>query len=432
MSEDFSAKTCLVYDHGFFLPVARRLARDFGRVLYYTPWERAYPTLNEGVIGAGFDLVIRCNNFWPLLNQIDLFVFPDIYEAGLQAHLRSLGHRVWGAGAGMKLEMDREFFMRKLAELGLDVAPHQAVTGLSNLAAYLKDKQDQYIKVSKWRGSWETQHWRSWEEDADRLDTWAVKLGGLKEHVPFLVFEQIDTELEIGADTFCVHGRWPSVMLHGIEAKDEAYFAAVTPRNKMPDALVHIMDAFSPFLAETGFASQWSMEVRVTETENYFIDATARGGLPSTGSFLEARNVADIFYHGANGDLVEPEYGFNFAAEAMVKIKSDPNAWGSIVIPDELNDRLKVYDACQLDGKVMFPSDNGKPIDEIGWLVATGDTPTATLKTMNELADQLPSGAEAAVEGLAGILRQIEAEQDAGIDFTDQPVPAPAVVLEPA
>ena len=138
--------------------------QSFGRVLYYSPWEKAYPVLNEGIIGAGFGEIIRCNDFWRVKKSIDLFVFPDIYHAGLQAELRSQGCRVWGAGDGMKLELDREFFLKKLKELGLAVPPFKTFRGLSALTEYLRDKKDKFIKVSMWRGSWETKHWKSWEE----------------------------------------------------------------------------------------------------------------------------------------------------------------------------------------------------------------------------------------------------------------------------
>jgi hypothetical protein len=431
MTEDFSNRCCCVIDHGPFLPMARRLAESFGRVLYYTPWEKAYPTLNEAIIGAGFGDIKRVNDFWPLKNEVDLWVFPDIYHRGLQAELRSQGCRVWGAGDGMRLETDREFFLNKLQELGLAVAPHKIVTGLSALADYLKDREDQYIKVSTWRGTFETKHWRSWREDSDKLDLWAVKLGGLKEHVPFLVFDQIDTKLEIGADTYCVHGKWPLHMAHGIEEKDEAYLCAVTPRREMPDELTHIMDAFSPFLAESNYACQWSMEVRVTDDEAYFIDASCRGGLPSTASFLAAKNVPEILWHGADGELVEIDYGYKFSAECMVKIKGDKDSWSSVIVPDELKPWLKVSDCCQLDGKIWFPAD-GTPDEEIGWLLAVGDTPTEVAERMNSYADALPDGADACVESLADILRNIQTEEESGIKFTDQPLPAPEIVLAPA
>ncbi len=430
MSDDLSTKTVLVFDHGFFLPLARKLAESFGRVLYHTPWEKAYPVLNEGIIGAGFGDIKRCDDFWPLKKEIDLFVFPDIYHAGLQEELRSQGFRVWGAGNGMRLEINRQFFLEKLAELGLAVAPHREITGLSELAKYLRDKTDQFIKVSKWRGSWETKHWRSWADDAGKLDTWAVRLGGLKDKVPFLVFDEIPTKLEIGGDTYCVDGQWPGFMLHGIEQKDEAYFAAVTARKDMPDELTHIMDAFSPFLAESRYRCQWSMEVRVTEDEAYFIDATTRGGLPSTASQIELwSNLPEILWHGAAGELVEPEPAGQFSAECMIKTKGEAGAWESLRVPDELQQWMKLSDCCEIDDKIWWPSDE-KPIEELGWLVAIGDTPTEVARNMNEQADLLPDGVEASVEALADILREITAEEEADIKFTDQPIPEPEIVLE--
>ena len=423
--------TCLVFDHGAFFPVAQRLARDFGRVLYHTPWEKAYPVINDGILGFGFENIERCVDFWTIKDEIDLFVFPDLFHMGLQQELRRQGFRVWGANSGMRLEIDRQFFMRKLDELGLAVAPHQVVMGLANLAVYLKDKKDQFIKVSKWRGSWETKHWRSWDEDAHCLDCWGVDFGGMKDHIPFLVFEKIDTKLEIGADTYCVHGKWPQTMLHGIERKDESYIAAVTATKDMPEELTSVMEAFSGFLASCNYASQWSMEVRVTEDEAYFIDATTRGGLPSTASFLNAKNVSEILYAGANGELVEPNYGYQFSAECMVKIKGEPSSWDCMILPDSVSASMHPQNCCLIDDKIWFPLDNKHGESrEIGWLSAQGDTPAEAITNIIAASKELPSGVTACVESLAGVLKEIKTEQDSGIEFTDKPIPDPAIVVK--
>jgi hypothetical protein len=428
---DLSSKTFLVFDHGFFLPLARRLAQSGARVLYKTPYEKAFPSLNEGVIGDGFGDIQYCADFWPIKKEIDCFVFPDIYHAGLQMELRSQGFAVWGAGNAMALETNRLFFLNKLKELGLDVAPHVVIEGITALREFLKDKKDIFIKVSKWRGSWETCRWRSWKEDSHRLDYWAVKFGGVKEKIRFICFPKIDTKLEIGADTYNVDGIWPAMMLHGIEQKDCAYFSAVTPYTKMPPELTHIMEAFSPFLREQQYRQQWSMEVRVTEDKNFFIDSTNRGGLPSTGSFLQANNVPEVIFKGAHGEFVEVDYGFKYSAECMVKIHGEPGCWETIVVPDELKPHLMFSDCCEVDGQIWFPADEGA-IEEVGWLVATGDTPKETAEQMNLLADMLPDGADAAVESLADIIREIEEEEAKGIKFTDAPMPDPEIVLQPS
>lgn len=432
MSENLSGVTFCVVDHGFFLPVARRLAESGARVLYHNPsWQKAFPIINEGIIGEGFKDIEWCPDLWPVKHEVDCFVFPDIYHQGLQTELRSQGFPVWGSGDGMQLETNRTFFLTKLKELGLDVPEYEIVTGITNLRLFLQDKKDIYIKVSRWRGSWETRHWRSFKEDGHKLDNWAFKFGGVREHIRFICFPKIDTKLEIGCDTFNIHGQWPDLMLHGIEKKDEAYFSAVTKKSDMPEELTHIMDAFSEYLQKVEYRGAWSMEVRVTESEAFFIDATTRGGLPSTGSQLMAMtNFAKVVLAGAQGVLEQPEYNCQFTAECMVKISGDAGAWETIVVPDALKQNLKLADCCEVDGQVWFPSDEN-PICEIGWLVATGGTPTETFEQMNELADELPDGADAAVESLADIVREIEEEEKQGIHFTEQPLPDPEVVLQP-
>ena len=434
---DLSSKTFLVKDHhGLFICLARRLAETGAKVFYQTPTDRR-DGINEAVIGDGMAKsergpIVCVDDLWLVKRQVDCFVFPDIRHAGEQVELREQGYPVWGAGLGMQLELDRLFFLKKLEEFGLDVPPYEVVTGVSALREHLKDKENIWVKLSKWRGSWETFHWRSWQEDAHRFDIWGVRFGGVKELLNFICFPEIDTKLEIGGDTYNVDGQWPSLMLHGIEAKDKAYFGAVTQRDHMPKELLPVMEAFSPFLKQSGYRQQWSMEVRVTDEASFFIDCTTRGGLPSTGSqILAMSNLPEVIFHGAAGNFVEAQYNCKFTAECMVSVSGEQNAWETIVLPDELRPHLMLADYCEVNGQPWFPCDEDK-IDEIGWLVATGDTPTETAQRMNELADMLPDGADAAVESLADIIREVEAEQDKGIRFTDAPMPEPEIVLAPS
>lgn len=431
MAEDFSTRTVLVADHGLFLPLARRLAKDFARVLYYSPWEKSWPTLHDACLGLGFENVERCNDIWRVQEQVDLFCFPDLYHDGLQAELRAQGKRVWGAGNAMRLELDREFFMRKLGELGLAVAPHKKVIGISELAAYLKDHDDVFIKLSKFRGDFETEHWKSWDEDAYKLDQWAVHFGPFKEQVPFLVFDKIETKLEIGADSYYSGGRWPRLVAHGIESKDKSYLASITKREDLPEELGHIMDAFSPFLAERGYSCQWSMEVRVTDDEAYFTDATCRGGLPSSATFLNASNVSEVIYAGAGGDFVEIEYPFKFSAECMITLCHGENEWVALRTDKDLEPHLNLFNCCQADGKYWFPPNRALQ-KEIGWLFAAGDTPKETILKMIEAAALLPDGVKVETESLADVLKTIKDEEADGMSFTDQPLPEPEIVLAPA
>lgn len=431
MSEDLSKKCFCVFDHfGLFIGIAQRLAESGARVLYCTPVDR-YDRITEAAIGEGLKGIEHVEEFWQFKSEIDCFVFPDIRHNGLQNELRSQGFPVWGSHDGMDLEQARIFFLKKLGELGLDVPPHQVIVGITNLGLFLKDKKDIWIKTSKWRGTWETTHWRDWRMDNQRLYCWSVKYGGLKEQVRFICFEKIETDLEIGADTYCVDGQWPSQMLHGIERKDAAYFSAVTERENMPEQLLPIMEALSPYLKEVGYRNQWSMEVRVTKTENYFIDATCRGGLPSTNSFLASKNVADVIYHGARGEFVEIDYGFKFSAECMVNAKADHDTWVSLELDPKVRVNFLAQQCCEEDGLLWYPPLEGGG-SSLGWLRSVGDTPKEVLENMNKMADALPDGIDAQVEELADVIREIESEQDHGIHFTDAKMPDASVVLEPS
>jgi len=426
--KEVSDLTVLVADGGLFLPFARRLAEDCKRVIFWNPDRRAFPSIKQGCIGRGLPDIETTLDFWDVLDEIDLACFPDIGHSGLQGHLRDLGIPVWGAGRADRLELDRELFLDQLGELGLDVPEFEVVEGLDELRRYLEDKEDQYIKVSRWRGDLETTHWRNWKMDSGWLDWLAESLGPLKDEMRFLVFPNIDTPLEIGGDTYCVRGRWPRVMLNGLEHKDTTYFASVTQRGEMPDQIQEIMEAFGPLLVDA--ATQWSMEVRVKGEQAFFIDATVRGGMPSSASQqLLWTNFAEIIWAGANGELVEPIPDAKFSLECMVSAKSHKDCWDVVELPPELERWVRFSNCCMVDGCYTFPPDEFHHGD-LGWLCAIGDTPRQVLDAAKGLADQLPDGLDANLENLTGLIKEIEEGEAKGIPLTPQPMPEPAEVIE--
>ena len=380
--------TALVFDHGLFIPLARALAKTYKRVLYHTPAERAFNRVNQWVIGDGFPDIELCEDIWKAKKEIDLFIFPDIQHSGLQLELEGQGFPVWGSRGGDSLELQRGKFHKLLGTLGLQVPPYVTMRGLTELRAHLRGVENKYIKISKYRGNLETHHWRNWELDEGTLDSWAVEFGPVKEKIVFYVCDEIDTPLEIGGDTYNVRGQWPSLMLHGDERKDESYFCAVTERNKMPEQIQDVLEAFSPVLAEEGYTNQWSMEIRVKDGKGVFIDPTCRGGLPSTASQIRLwGNLAEIIWHGAHGELVEPEPTDKFAAECLLTMKREEGGWGMTRVPDELQDAMMLRNCCQVDGVTGFPQNDIKG-DEIGWLVSTGDTMRATVEKMLEYQEE--------------------------------------------
>lgn len=424
---DLSSKVALVYDHGLFFPIAQRLAKNgFGRVLYHTHWEKGFPTVNDCVPGDGFGDVERCDDIFSVLDEVDCWVFPDVFNSGLQRHLEGLGKRVWGSRSGDDLEINREKFNRVLLEVGLPVAKHETIKGLTNLRLFLRDKTDRYIKISRFRGTMETTHWRDYDLDSLWLDRMAVKLGPAQDLLKFLVFEPIDAPVEIGGDTYCVDGQWPNLMLHGDEAKDKAYMAAVTQFEDMPDVLVDVMEAFSPVLKKERYRNQWSMETR----DGRFIDATCRGGLPSTASQLNTwTNFPEIVWHGANGELVQPQHEHDFSAECIVNLKSGKEDWGKIRLPAELEGHAQLSGCCEIDGARCWPPDD-EDDNDVGWLVAGADSMEAVLEEMKRLEKLLPEGLSIDLHPMADLLEQIKAGEKEGVQFSEDTVPAPEIVLE--
>lgn len=428
--KDVSQSTACVIDHGLGIPVAQRLARNgFARVLYYCPNSEGFPTINRCIIGHDMEGIEKIDSFWKIKKEIDCFVFPDIGLGDLQLELESQGFPVWGSRDGDTLEIFRQHFCKVLKGLGLEVAPFVPVKGLNALRLHLKDAEDKYIKISRYRGSMETFHWRSWDLDEGKLDVLAVKMGPAKELIAFLVFDAIDTPLEIGGDTSCVDGQWPKLMLHGDECKDHSYLGVVTPRGEMPEKIQEVLDAFGPVLKEFRYRNQWSMEVRIVGDKGYFIDPCCRIGLPSTLSQMMIwENWPEHVWAGANGELCELKPSATHAAEAIITTKSERDEWPVIRIPPELKEWTGFGNCFQIDGKIAFPADEGQG-HEVGWLGATGDSIKGVIDNLHEHTDLLPDGLDADTDALVDLLHELEESVKADIEFGKEPIPPPETAL---
>lgn len=421
---------CFIDHGGLYLPLALKLSQTYGQVLYQDPCEKAFPKINDAMIGDGFPNLEKVESFWSRTRDIDLFVFPDSQGSALQEKLTLMGYPVWGAFGAEKLEMERELFHDTLDEVGLQVPNYERVVGIENLRRHLRDKEDKYIKISKYRGSLETFHWRSWDDDEMMLNVLSVRFGGAKDLVPFLVFDAIETELELGADTYCIGGNFPGFLMDGFEWKDKGYFGAFKSRSEVPSQTQDVLNAFGPILAKYGMAGFWSMEIRVKGNSFFFIDPTPRGPLPGTGSQMEIYgNIAEIIYEGANGNLIDPEPVAKFSVECVITQKKEKGAWTSVKVPEELSQWMKLSGCSLIDGRHWFPPDEDQG-EEIGWLVALGDTPSEAIEKMLEQEKQLPDGVSACTGSLVDLLKEIHKSEEEGIEFTPMKVPPPSKVVE--
>lgn len=412
--------------------MAQRLARDYAKVYYWTPTERDCPLIREACIGDGFPGVERVFTIREVRDKVDLLCCPDIGFSDLQLDLLDMGIPVWGAREADSLESDRGKFLKVLAKTDLPVPPHKIILGLTNLSLHLRNEEDKYIKIDKFRGDWETLHWTNWREMEGTLDSYAVRFGPLKEQITFYVFDPIDTEIEDGVDAYCIDGQWPKTVLKGYEAKDKAYLGTIQKFEDVPDQVRVANDVFGPILAKYGYRGFFSTEVRVTKDgKSFFIDPTCRAGSPPSQVQEELfTNYGEIIWRGSNGELIDPEPAAQFGVQAAIAIDGDRSDWNSIVFPEELARWVKCGFCCMPDERTSFPPITEYNTSELGYLCAIGDTILEAIENLRKHRDLLPDGVKCEFNSLSDLLKEVENAEESGMEFTPQEVPPPSVVLE--
>lgn len=424
---DLSSKSVLVYDSGLFVHVAQCLAEKFGKVFYYSPHEGVMPVISQSIVGDGFENIERVDQPLDLIGNADCWCFTDVGNGALQNHLSSMGESVWGHHGGDELEVYKGTFLTTLKHLGMETPSYILLDGLSDLRNYIWDKNDLYIKISRWRGSWETAHWRNRELDAGMLDCAAYRLGPAAEAIRFYVFDAIDADIEDGIDTWCIDGQWPKHVLHAMERKDKSLIGAIQPMADISEEVRGVNDRFGPVLAKYGYRGAFSTEVRIGE-QAYFIDPTCRfGSPPSQLQTALIKNLPEVIWAGAHGELVEPEAPEPFGAQVLITADREKEEWLSFAMPEELRPFIKSSFACEIDGILTIAPN---PLENwAGWLVATGDSISAVVDTLRERKELLPDGFDCDLSSLVDLLRELDSAKEEGVEITKQEIPPPESVL---
>lgn len=424
--------TAMVVDHGLFFGLAQVLSKSYKRVLYHFPgWERGFSTARDGTIGDGFAQVEHCFDLWDHKDEVDLFIFPDNGHGPLQLELESQRKLVWGSRLASNIEVLRGQFLGILQEVGLEIPPYESIQGLSNLRAYLKRHKERYVKISRWRADMETWHHINYELSGPKLDELAVKFGPLQECLNFLVFEPIDTQIEVGYDGYCIDGWFPNTAVHGIEKKDQAYIGAIQDYDDLPEQVREVNEKMSQVLKKFRYRNFWSSEIRIMGDRFYFIDPTCRAGMPSGDSqFILYDNLADIILHGANGEVIEPEYSSRFAAQALIKHNDDPEQWRTIQVPEEVSEFVHLVSPVKVeDTFAISPSASTGEI--VGSVLAKANTIEEAIGQIHEHADQLKNNPITIhTEALMDVLGEMLSAREEGVEMTQEEIPEPEIVLQ--
>lgn len=388
MPVNLKSKTVLVWDNGLFAEIAITLAKDFGRVLYYVPWTSGFPKSNQQLIGSGIDGIERVLSPWPFFDDVDLWVFPDVYEGELQEFLAANGKRVWGCRMGAELELDRPKSKEATKKLGIDVGPYKVVTGLDALRKHLKANDDQWVKISSTRGDMETFGSKSYEKIEPRLDELEHNLGAKKKIMQFTVEEGINDAVETGYDGYCIDGKFPKNAMTGVEVKDEAYLMKTVRWSELPEQVRSVNEKLAPALKKYGYRGFISTEVRCTKDgKAYLIDPCCRAGSPPNELYqVMMTNMAEAMWYGAEGIVIEPDFKAKWGAEVLLISDWADSNWMQVTIPDEVRDNVKLRNFCMIDGEYyVIPQWTGSA--EIGAVVALGNTPDEAIAEVKRICD---------------------------------------------
>lgn len=418
--------TACVVDYGTFICLAEKLAETYKKVYYYTPTSQEFYSITDLVKADGLSNVERVFDIFApeFLEEVDLFIFPDIGYGGLQNHLRHLGKAVWGSMGADALECIRTEFLNVLEKLGLPVIHTEKVIGLTALREHLEDVENKWIKVDKYRGNMETWHHLDMEHSAQELDRLAIEFGGMKETVNFVVQDYIETDIETGYDGWCVDGQFPEQSFQGYEKKDELYLGSVLATDQLSEQIKLINSAMAPVLKEYSYRNFFATEIRVKDDVPYFIDPTLR--MPGmTGEQLTetCANLAEVIWCGAHGILIEPKFKYKFAASATLhfKTKNAKDGWMLLKVPEKIKQWVKLSHHVQLEDMHHFPP---KDNNELGLIIGVGDTIQDAIKMVVKNVEAMkPEPVYCELDGYTELLNDIKEAKKYGIFFTSDPLP---------
>lgn len=387
---NLKTKTAAVVDCGLFLEIACKIGEKFKKVYYTTPWISSFPKMNQGYIGYGMPNIERIGSIWEKFDEIDIFIFPDIYFGPLQTHLVSLGKRVWGSRMGEEMEIERDGMKEHMKKLGLPVQPYKVITGLDKLRDYLKIHENVWIKINCWRGHFETFNSPNYKMVEPRLDEIEYQLGALKHITEFVVEDPLDNKVEIGCDMYTVDGKFPSSTLAGIEVKDLGYVGEFRQYKDLPKEVTNFNTKISSTLEKYGYRNFFSTEIRVgKDHKDYMLDFCARSPSPPNELYQEFyTNLAEIIWYGSEGIMVDPIPISKFGVEVLIHSSWADKNWQPVDFPDEIKKYVKLRNAIRIKGRYYtMPQTVGLP--EIGAIVGWGKTLQEALKMVEEIAEQV-------------------------------------------
>ena len=416
---DLKSKTVLISDNSLFAELARTLSKSFGRVLYTSPWIADFPSSSKTEIGEGFPEYERVKDIWSIIDEVDLFVFPDLHNGPLQEYLVGRGKRVWGARMGDELETARTEAKDYFGTLGIPQAKYEVVQGMTALRKFLKGRKDKvWVKISLTRNDTETFPVEGYEGSKNRLDKFAAELGPAAEEMEFIVEDDLPDTLDIAIDTYCVDGKFPKMACLGTEKKDEGYLCSVQEWAKMPSALTGIYETLAPTFERYSYRNVLSLESRMGKDITYLCDPCCRGGSPPFELQLNLiENLAEIMWEGADGKLVEPKFAGKYGAQFIIESKWSINNPLLVEFPEKYREQIK-FRYATMYGKELWIMPQKSDTPGFASIVTCGESPDACFEEAQEIAGSIRGiGIECQIGSMDGLKKNLEQFAAWGVQF---------------
>jgi predicted RNase H-like HicB family nuclease len=313
-----------------------------------------------------------------------------------------------------------------LKALDLPVGKYTHIKGMANLRAFLKENEDVYVKIDKYRGTFETFYSANYKDVEPKLDEVEFNLGAFKHSIEFTVEEALRDRVEVGTDCWVItddqgQAHYPQHTISGIEIKDVGFASIFKKYDDIPEVVTRFNTLMKPVFAAYNWRGFMSTEVRVGEDmDPYMIDLCARAPSPPNELYQEQySNLAECVWAGANGIVIEPEATAKYGAEIMLHSSWADKGWQPILFPPELRDRVKLRNATCIDGThYSIPQSCGLP--EVGAVIGLGNTLQEALDDAVANAEQVTGYyLEAKMSAIDSIKEECEKLDELGLNMFD-------------
>ena len=431
-SENLKDKKVLVSDLGNFIFVAEKLAESFGKVFYYLPNYEICPTINKSLVGRGLknvipitDMFLKDDKIGYDIDEMDMICFPFVYDIGKQMYFAKQGKNVFGAKEGQYLELWRGSTKELLKSLDIPVGEYESFTKFSDLREHLKKVTDKWVKISYWRGQFESFKHEEYKLTEPQLNAIERDLGGAKyiddkKFLEYIVETPLKTknDIEIGADTYVVNGEYPKEICYGLEVKEKAYIGTHCPYEELHISMKESLEKLRPVFKEFNYQGAFSQEIRMGEDgKNYPLDLTNRMPSPNTESRTEwEENFAENIWNVANGIVPEVKFKTKYALQVAFYSNWAKEEEQTVYFPEKYRENIKILNHWKIDDV-----DYITPIDKtthLGYIVTYDDTIEGCIEKSKKICEEV-KGYDLEIQESAfdEVLEKVKNVKKEGINF---------------